>query len=425
MEPETRAALARAQRAVARAAARSGAADELAVLALATPERPERGRRQQRPSRLQGAAGRLAERRLGEAEELSRAIHSAQHELSALSDSNATHATLVRRLQTLAAAETAADGLEQQQHWLLGQVGRSPTVGSHAAEGTPPERRADAGSAQQDRGAALRKWRRSLRCLAARRRTKLLRAVVAGWRLAAATASTRRRAVLDAHERMQARADAAGARESLRRWRAAYSSHGAAADLRARGVQRMRRRADTRSLRAAVVGWRWAVERSQVERQLTLSQAMHRAAETAVGVERALHGTAEAATEAKEGERRSVAQELEQAHTESQALRARLEVVEAEREAERETEHEASKLLQVALAERQDVVLERDAAVARAAAAMEAAAALQQQLEAAQRALAASAETLAACENHGLVRRTDSGALLVEQLKVSSEPTPP
>ena len=71
------------------------------------------------------------------------------------------------------------------------------------------------------------------------------------------------------------------------------------------------------------------------------------------------------------------------------------------------------------------MVLERDAAVARAAAAMEAAAALQQQLEAAQRALAASAETLAACENHGLVRRTDSGALLVEQLKVSSEPTPP
>ena len=47
----------------------------------------------------------------------------------------------------------------------------------------------------------------------------------------------------------------------------------------------------------------YGVERSQVERQLTLSQAMHRAAETAVGVERALHGTAEAATEAKEGER--------------------------------------------------------------------------------------------------------------------------
>ena len=63
--------------------------------------------------------------------------------------------------------------------------------------------------------------------------------------------------------------------------------------------------------------------------------ARARAAEAAVGVERALHGTAEAATEAKEGERRSVAQELEQAHTESQALRARLEVVEAEREAER------------------------------------------------------------------------------------------
>ena len=105
--------------------------------------------------------------------------------------------------------------------------------------------------------------------------TRLLRAAMYGWRLAAVSLSVRRQATLRVCEQHRARADDAAKREALRLWRSAEEHRAQWRNAQAAGVARLHRRRRAKWLGALVGGWRRLASRSVLQRQLALAQAMH------------------------------------------------------------------------------------------------------------------------------------------------------
>ena len=286
---------------------------------------------------------------------------------------------------------------------------------------------ADGAAGGADRTVLLRRWRRWLSHLQRRVETRLLRAAMYGWRLAAVSLSVRRQATLRVCEQHRARADDAAKREALRLWRSAEEHRAQWRNAQAAGVARLHRRRRAKWLGALVGGWRRLASRSVLQRQLALAQAMQSAAEEGSSVERSLRLAAEAELQALRGQLASSRRELDvhlaPERERSRGLRERVQALEAEVVAGAEREEEGQRLLREALAARQDAMLEMTAAVARAGSSREAELARQAELATSNRLLAAATKTLEACERNGLVRRTARGAIEVREIPVGAAAT--